>query len=1390
MKKVLSILLTVLMIAGILPQTVFGAGTSTGKLDEQMEFEKFNHTSTYEIEKNDAASGGKCLLTVSTGTVNIPDNTSEDIMVRFNVDKEDTYDVWFLYSAESGKNDSIYLAWDNDEYKNTGLVKTGTQFGWAKVSSVKLSPGRHNFRIAYRETATRLDAMYVTADKSYKPSPLASELVIKSSLPEVEPIGNIYELSDGIVFIEAEDTKSEGKIKVLQNKEASGGKTITFINQGGNMVSEPNEYGLPAVTYSFKAESKQTHYAWARVYASSGANDSLWCTFDNIEYINKGLDSTAGGFTWAKIAEGTLDAGIHTLNIIPREYVDEIDKIIITTLPTYTPVGEGQDPNENIAGEVVYPEPSIKPPAGHPRVYFTKDDIAQIKENLTKPENSNAYERYMNAQKDNAMLTIHKADSGNYSAVVLNNIECRAFAYAIEGNTEMGKSAVESMYSYLENTGSEDYNGIGQIIYTAAVVYDWCYDLMSTEQRDYFCVRCVGLATTLEVGWPPTKQGSVVGHGVECSLFRDLFALGIAVYDERSDIYDNVAGRLLTEHIPARKYFYGGSMNMQGDHYTSYRSRWEYLCTRLFDAMGYPNIFGDEQENLLDWMIYARRGDGQILRDGDTSKNNNAVGAYDNAPYRSLLLAASYYQNPYLKWEGLRELPGAKLENPTRNRSMNAVEFLLFNDPDLKGRSVSELPYSKYFDTPKGAMIARTGWQDGFDSPAVVCEMKVNEYWTGNHQHLDAGAFQIYYKGPLATDSGYYQAGDYSSSGSVNKEAGNNGNTGYGSYHDFGYFKNSIAHNVMLIYDPNEVATNDIRWTNDGGQRHPNSKKEPNNLETFLNPANGYKTAQVLGHEFGPDNYAPDYTYLKGDLTQAYSDKISDYERSFMFLNLKNDEYPAALVVFDRVISSDASFKKYWLCHGAEAPEVNGSRSVFKVTNDEYNGKLVIDTLLPKADNLEISTVTDKTNFDVFGVNYLATPAQNGCNEGGACRIAVSPKKESEEDYFLNVLQVGDADGTAQPLNPTLIENDDIYGAVIADRAVIFAKAKERISSDISFDVENEGEFEITVCGVKAGTWLVNGAEEVSATDEGGVLCFNGGKGAYTLTYKNDMVTKQVNEGEIRTSDTEYVGLKVNGRYVYSDVEPFIVNDRTLVPMRVIFEKLGADVVWDGDTATATATLGECEIKITEGSEKAYVNGEEYMLDSPAMTKDGRFVVPVRFVSESFGATVGWDEYNSVVSVSAASGIGTRLNSSKAATASSEGKVKIVGYDCSGVYESTTPDLSFDLDIETWWSVSGYEGHWISYKLEKTALLNKVRIMWNKGNIRKSKFDVEVSEDGVTWTKVIDTTESSGEVLNEFEDYSFSAPAKAKFVRVNGYGNSANAWNTIVEIEWIGTLCE
>lgn len=86
-----------------------------------------------------------------------------------------------------------------------------------------------------------------------------------------------------------------------------------------------------------------------------------------------------------------------------------------------------------------------------------------------------------------------------------------------------------------------------------------------------------------------------------------------------------------------------------------------------------------------------------------------------------------------------------------------------------------------------------------------------------------------------------------------------------------------------------------------------------------------------------------------------------------------------------------------------------------------------------------------------------------------------------------------------------------------------------------------------------------------------------------------------------------------------------IVEGRTLVPLRAIFEALGAGVEWNQETKTVTSVLDETEIKLTIGEKTLYKNGEKIELDVPALIMNNRTLVPARAVAESFGVEVDWD---------------------------------------------------------------------------------------------------------------------------------------------------------------------
>jgi hypothetical protein len=112
----------------------------------------------------------------------------------------------------------------------------------------------------------------------------------------------------------------------------------------------------------------------------------------------------------------------------------------------------------------------------------------------------------------------------------------------------------------------------------------------------------------------------------------------------------------------------------------------------------------------------------------------------------------------------------------------------------------------------------------------------------------------------------------------------------------------------------------------------------------------------------------------------------------------------------------------------------------------------------------------------------------------------------------------------------------------------------------------------------------------------------------------------------------------LDGEVLEFDVPPAIAYGRTLVPLRAIFEALGATVYWDETTQTVVAekeSVGRV-VSITIGKQEAYVNNAAIKLDVPAVIFRGRTLVPLRFVSEALGATVEWSAETQTITITSA----------------------------------------------------------------------------------------------------------------------------------------------------------
>jgi len=111
------------------------------------------------------------------------------------------------------------------------------------------------------------------------------------------------------------------------------------------------------------------------------------------------------------------------------------------------------------------------------------------------------------------------------------------------------------------------------------------------------------------------------------------------------------------------------------------------------------------------------------------------------------------------------------------------------------------------------------------------------------------------------------------------------------------------------------------------------------------------------------------------------------------------------------------------------------------------------------------------------------------------------------------------------------------------------------------------------------------------------------------------------------------ISVYLDGVLLSMDVPPQLVDGRTLVPLRAIFEALGAEVDWNPETQTVIGTRENTVVILTIGSTTPTVNGQIVPIDVPAQLVDGRTLVPLRFVAESFGVEVNWDGSTRTVTI-------------------------------------------------------------------------------------------------------------------------------------------------------------
>lgn len=553
-----------------------------------------------------------------------------------------------------------------------------------------------------------------------------------------------------------------------------------------------------------------------------------------------------------------------------------------------------------------------------------------------------------------------------------------------------------------------------------AVAYDWLHGRWTPDQRAQLRAKLADGCEYL-IQFIRTERLSPYNVYLYNAPFQALVACSLALWrdDPRGEPVMRFTADLWQQRVlPVWRQVMGSNGGWhEGGEYVGIgigNAIWE--VPAMWRSATGEDLFAAEPgiRGFLDFLIHRTRPDGTHLRIGD--------GAFFDRNVPARLPLAIEYRRP-----AAYSMAPPGIVAPTA-WPWGPLPKPWLSDPAALARE----PLAKWFDGI-GWVIARSGW--GPD--ATMVSFKAGDhYWS--HSHLDQGSFTIYKGGALALDSGA------------------NYGPGYGSDHHLNYSMQTIAHNAITVTDPDDTvpmpaAPNEKprAIANDGGQRRVGSGWgiEPAPLDRAEWDAKRelYHTGRIVRWQ-DQDGI----TLAVADLTPAYTNKLSGkgsfsnrtrrVERAWRVFAY--DRIDDVVVVYDDVVATKPAFRKRWLLHTTNQPQIDGRSFVAEVPPragpGRAGGRLEGRVLLPR-DAVLLPIGGRGFEFSVEGVNYdeggklaqaIANPPPQGI-EPGRWRLEVMPAADAAADRFLVVL-LPRAPGDAAPQRVRLLEEAGRTGAEVA----------------------------------------------------------------------------------------------------------------------------------------------------------------------------------------------------------------------------------------------------------------------------------------------------------------------------------------------------------------------
>jgi hypothetical protein len=141
------------------------------------------------------------------------------------------------------------------------------------------------------------------------------------------------------------------------------------------------------------------------------------------------------------------------------------------------------------------------------------------------------------------------------------------------------------------------------------------------------------------------------------------------------------------------------------------------------------------------------------------------------------------------------------------------------------------------------------------------------------------------------------------------------------------------------------------------------------------------------------------------------------------------------------------------------------------------------------------------------------------------------------------------------------------------------------------------------------------------------------------------------------------INVSVNGNIVnFAKQKPVIVNGRTLIPLRGVFDNMGYSIGWKGDTKTVTLTKGSDTIVVNIGESRYYLNNKAFDIDVPAEIINGSAMLPLRAIGDATGSEILWDAETKLATIIDTDTLATETPKAQISTTADDEIAYITGY--------------------------------------------------------------------------------------------------------------------------------